>query len=74
MEASGCTPSLCIMRWKQDFTEVIVVNPALVRALKGHKTDARNSGWRTRRASVHGARLEAFRGQCAPVMSRGPNG
>lgn len=29
-----CTPSLCIRRWKQDFTEIIVVNPARVRALK----------------------------------------
>src|ERR1700757_4035260 len=43
MEARGVYPepvyyALC----EQDFTEVIVVNPAHVKALKGHKTDARD--------------------------------
>jgi hypothetical protein len=44
MEASVCTPSLCIRRWKQDFTEIIVVNPARVRALKGPQAIA-SGGW-----------------------------
>jgi transposase len=48
MEASGvCTEPVCYALREEDFTEVAVVNPAHVKALKGHKTDARAApGWR----------------------------
>jgi len=43
MEASGVyTEPVYHALCEQDFTEVIVVNPAHVKALKGHKTDARD--------------------------------
>jgi transposase len=43
MEASGVyTEPVYYALCEQDFTEVIVVNPAHVKALKGHKTDARD--------------------------------
>ena len=43
MEASGVyTEPVYHALAEQDFTEVIVVNPAHVKALKGHKTDARD--------------------------------
>ena len=41
MEASGvCTDPVYYAMCEQDFTEVTVVNPAHVKALRGHKTDA----------------------------------
>src|SRR5689334_12053756 len=43
MEASGVyTDPVYYALCEQDFTEVIVVNPAHVKALKGHKTDAKD--------------------------------
>ena len=43
MEASGVyTEPVCHALCEQDFTEVLVVNPQHVKALKGHKTDARD--------------------------------
>src|ERR1700693_2816376 len=43
MEASGVyTEPVYHALTELDFTEVIVVNPAHVKALKGHKTDARD--------------------------------
>ena len=43
IEASGVyTEPVYYALCDQDFTEVIVVNPAHVKALKGHKTDARD--------------------------------
>ena len=43
MEASGVyTEPVYYALAELDFTEVIVVNPAHVKALKGHKTDARD--------------------------------
>ena len=43
MEASGVyTEPVYHALCEQDFTEVIVVNPAHVKALRGHKTDARD--------------------------------
>ena len=43
MEASGVyTEPVYHALCEQDFTEVIVVNPAHVKALKGHKTDAKD--------------------------------
>jgi transposase len=45
MEASGVyTEPVYHALCEQDFTEVLVINPAHVKALKGHKTDARDSG------------------------------
>ena len=42
-EASGiCTDPVYYALCEQDFTEVAVVNPAHAKALKGHKTDARD--------------------------------
>jgi transposase len=43
MEASGVyTDPVYYALTEEDFTEVIVVNPAHVKALRGHKTDARD--------------------------------
>jgi transposase len=43
MEASGIyTEPVYYALGEEDFTEVLVVNPAHARALKGHKTDARD--------------------------------
>jgi transposase len=43
MEASGvCTEPVYYALLEEDFTEVLVVNPAHVKALKGHKTDAKD--------------------------------
>jgi transposase len=43
MEASGvCTEPVYYALCEQDFTEVAVINPAHAKALKGHKTDARD--------------------------------
>jgi transposase len=43
MEASGVyTEPVYHALCEQDFAEVLVVNPAHVKALKGHKTDARD--------------------------------
>ena len=50
MEASGVyTEPVYHALTELDFTEVIVVNPAHVKALKGHKTDPRGTapGWRS---------------------------
>ena len=49
MEASGVyTEPVYYALCEQDFTEVIVVNPAHAKALKGHKTDAKTApGWRS---------------------------
>jgi transposase len=45
MEASGVyTEPVYYALCEQDFTEVLVVNPAHVKALKGHKTDAKDCG------------------------------
>ena len=43
MEASGVyTDPVYYALREEDFTEVLVVNPAHVKALKGHKTDAKD--------------------------------
>jgi transposase len=43
MEASGVyTEPVYYALCEQDFTEVLVVNPAHIKALKGHKTDAKD--------------------------------
>ena len=43
MEASGVyTEPVYYARAEQDFTEVAVINPAHAKALKGHKTDAKD--------------------------------
>ena len=43
MEASGvCTEPVYYALRELDFTEVLVINPAHAKALKGHKTDARD--------------------------------
>jgi transposase len=43
MEASGvCTEPVYYALCEQDFTEVLVINPAHAKALKGHKTDAKD--------------------------------
>ena len=43
MEASGVyTEPVYYALTELDFTEVMVVNPAHVKALKGHKTDAKD--------------------------------
>ena len=43
MEASGvCTEPVYYALGELDFTEVLVINPAHAKALKGHKTDARD--------------------------------
>ena len=40
---AGCTPSRCITRCaSRTSTEVMVINPAHAKALKGHKTDAKD--------------------------------
>ena len=44
MEASGVyTEPVYYALTELDFTEVLVVNPAHVKALRGHKTDARDA-------------------------------
>ena len=43
MEASGvCTEPVYYALCEQDFTEIAVINPAHAKALKGHKTDAKD--------------------------------
>ena len=43
MEASGVyTEPVCYALLEEDFTEVLVASPAHVKALKGHKTDAKD--------------------------------
>src|SRR5437867_13416225 len=43
MEASGvCTEPVYYALCEQDFTEVAVINPAPAKAMKGHKTDAKD--------------------------------
>src|ERR1700677_500853 len=43
MEASGiCTEPVYYALCEQDFEQVAVINPAHAKALKGHKTDARD--------------------------------
>lgn len=63
MEASGvyAEPVYYALR-EEDFTEVMVVNPAHVKALKGHKTDARDCA---RLAGLLGCGL--LRGSCIPA-------
>ena len=47
MEASGvCTEPVYYALCEQDFTEVVVVNPAHAKALRGHKTRRTAPGWR----------------------------
>jgi transposase len=44
MEASGVyTEPVCYALAELDFTEVLVINPAHAKTLKGHKTDARDA-------------------------------
>jgi transposase len=44
MEASGvCTEPVYYALAEQDFTQIAVINPAHAKALKGHKTDAKDS-------------------------------
>ena len=49
MESSGIyTDPVYYALCEEDFTEVLVVNPAHVKAIKGQKTDARTAaGWRS---------------------------
>jgi transposase len=43
LEASGVhTEPVCYALGEQDFEQVAVINPAHAKALKGHKTDARD--------------------------------
>ena len=43
MEASGvCTEPVYYALAEVDFTEILVVNPAHIKAIKGHKTDAKD--------------------------------
>ena len=62
MEASGvCTEPVYYALCEQDFTEVAVINPAHAKALKGHKTDAKD---RARLAELSGCGL--LRGSYIP--------
>ena len=62
MEASGaCTDPVYYALAEQDFTEVAVINPAHAKALKGHKTDAKDCA---RLAELSGCGL--LRGSCIP--------
>ena len=45
MEASGvCTEPVYYALAEQDFEQIAVINPAHAKALKGHKTDAKDCG------------------------------
>ena len=60
MEASGVyTEPVYYALCEQDFTEIAVINPAHARALKGHKTDAKDC-----------ARLAELPECCAGPISR----
>lgn len=62
MEASGVyTEPVYYALLEEDFTEVLVVNPAHVKAVKGHKTDAKDS---TRLAGLLECGL--LQGSCIP--------
>jgi transposase len=63
MEASGIyTDPVYYALCEQDFTEIAVINPAHAKALKGHKTDARDCA---RLAELSGCGL--LRGSCIPA-------
>src|SRR5712672_2559892 len=63
MEASGIyTEPVYHALCEQDFTEIAVINPAHAKALKGHKTDARDCA---RLAELSGCGL--LRGSCIPA-------
>jgi transposase len=63
MEASGVyTEPVYYALTEQDFTEVAVINPAHAKALKGHKTDAKDCA---RLAELFECGL--LRGSCIPV-------
>src|ERR1019366_6684231 len=63
MEASGvCTEPVHYALAGRDFDEVAVISPAHARALKGHKTDARDC---LRVAELFGCGL--LRGSCIPA-------
>jgi transposase len=68
MEASGVyTEPVYHALCEQDFTEVVVINPAHARALKGHKTDARDCA---RLAELSGCGL--LRGSYIPAPCHPP--
>jgi transposase len=63
MEASGIyTDPVYYALAEEDFTEVLVVNPAHVKAVKGHKTDARRQ-----RAAGRAARMRPAAGVLHPA-------
>jgi transposase len=63
VEASGaCTEPVSYALCEQDFTEVAVIGPAHAKALKGHKTDARDCA---RLAELFECGL--LRGPCIPA-------
>jgi transposase len=63
MEASGvCTEPVYYALAEQDFAEIAVINPAHAKALKGHKTDARDCA---RLAELFECGL--LRGSCIPA-------
>jgi transposase len=63
MEASGaCTEPVYDALAEQDFAEVAVINPAHAKALRGHKTDARDCA---RLAELFECGL--LRGSCIPA-------
>jgi transposase len=63
MEAGGvCTEPVYYALAERDFTEVAVINPAHARALKGHKTDAKDCA---RLAELFGCGL--LHGSCIPA-------
>jgi len=62
MEASGVyAEPVCYALREEDFDEVLVVNPAHIKAVKGHKTDAKDCA---RIAELLGCGL--LRGSCIP--------
>jgi transposase len=62
LEASGaCTEPVYYALAGQDFTEIAVINPAHAKALRGHKTDAKDCA---RLAELSGCGL--LRGSCIP--------
>ncbi len=64
MEASGVyTEPVYYALCEQDFTEVVVINPAHAKALKGHKTRRTARGWRSCSSA----------GCCAAPTSRPPS-
>src|SRR5260370_4410741 len=63
LEASGiCTEPVYYALAGQDFTEVAVINPAHAKALRGHKTDAKDCA---RLAGLFECGL--LRGSCIPA-------